>query len=135
MPPFRQSRAGKLKPGHGRILTFAIGGKAAFTPTPFGHKDPPVPAMTTSASKDVVHEGAISYGTFCAACHGLNVVAGPLPDLRYATKDVHDHFDDIVMAGARASLGMPSFKKMLTPDQAHAIQAYILTRSAESAKR
>ena len=63
----------------------------------------------------------------------MNAVAGPLPDLRYATKAVHDAFEAIVIEGERQPLGMPSFEGILTPDQARAIQAYILSRARESA--
>jgi mono/diheme cytochrome c family protein len=67
-------------------------------------------------------------------CHGFNVVAGPIPDLRYASKEVHDQFEQIVLGGQREMLGMPSFKKILNSEQVRAIQAYVLSRAAESAK-
>jgi mono/diheme cytochrome c family protein len=47
---------------------------------------------------------------------------------------VHDQFEAIVLGGARASLGMPSFKDLLTSDQVKAIQAYVLSRAAEDSK-
>jgi quinohemoprotein ethanol dehydrogenase len=62
-------------------------------------------------------------------------VAGPLPDLRYATKAVHEQFESIVRGGARASLGMPSFKDLLSAEQVRAIEAYVLSRASEDAKR
>jgi len=63
----------------------------------------------------------------------VNAVAGALPDLRYATLDVHRQFLSIVLGGARQELGMPSFGDSLTAQQAEAIQAYVLSRAAESA--
>jgi mono/diheme cytochrome c family protein len=66
-------------------------------------------------------------------CHGLNVVAGSLPDLRYSTRQVHEQFEAIVLGGARATLGMPPFKDLLKPDHVKAIQAYVLSRAKESA--
>ena len=60
-----------------------------------------------------------------------SVVAGPLPDLRYATRQVHEQFEAIVLGGARASLGMPPFKDLLKPDQVKAIQAFVLSRAKE----
>src|SRR5262245_18393743 len=68
-------------------------------------------------------------------CHGINVVAGPLPDLRYATKATHEGFENIVLEGEKEPLGMPSFKELLKPEQVRSIQAYILKRAAESSKR
>jgi mono/diheme cytochrome c family protein len=55
-----------------------------------------------------------------------------MPDLRYASKAVHEQFEAIVLGGTRASLGMPSFKKILTADQVRSIEAYILSRARES---
>lgn len=125
---------GSVKPGYGRMLSFSLGGTATLTPPPFGHPEPPVPALSVNASPNTVHEGGLLYGAFCSGCHGGNAVAGPLPDLRYATKAVHEQFENIVLGGARASLGMPSFKDELNADQARAIQAFILSRAHESAK-
>ena len=87
-----------------------------------------------NASPQIIHEGRLLYGANCAHCHGMNAVAGPLPDLRYATKPVHEQFQDIVLGGARESFGMPSFKDILNADQVRAIQAYILSLAGESAR-
>jgi mono/diheme cytochrome c family protein len=57
-----------------------------------------------------------------------------MPDLRYATRTVHDQFEAIVLGGTRSSLGMPSFKDLLNADQVRAIQSYILQRAGEGAK-
>jgi mono/diheme cytochrome c family protein len=120
--------------GFGRILTFTLGGTAALNAPAFGHTEPPVPAITLKASPKVIHEGGLLFNAKCGNCHGQNAVAGPLPDLRYASKAVHDQFEAIVLGGARASLGMPSFEKILTPVQVQAIQAYIVSRARDSAK-
>ena len=82
----------------------------------------------------MVHEGGLLYNANCARCHGLNAVAGPLPDLRYASKETFEGIEDIVLGGSRASAGMPSFAKILNAEQVHAIQAYIVSRARESAK-
>jgi len=68
-------------------------------------------------------------------CHGLNVVAGPIPDLRYASAQTHTQFEQIVRGGARASLGMPGFGDLLSVDQAKAIQQYVLSRAHEAATK
>jgi quinohemoprotein ethanol dehydrogenase len=131
---FNAPGSGPVKPGYGRILTFTMGGTATLQPPAYGHKDPPTPTLTTSAPAPVVHEGGLLFNTHCAGCHGINAVAGPLPDLRYASKTTLEQIDDIVLGGKRASLGMPSFQKILNPMQVHAIQAYIASRARESAK-
>jgi quinohemoprotein ethanol dehydrogenase len=128
---FNAPNQGKTKPGYGRMLTFALGGKATLTPRAFARTGRPSPAITMNASPEMIHDGQLLYAANCTSCHGLNVVAGPLPDLRYSTRQVHEQFEAIVLGGARATLGMPPFKDLLTPDQVKAIQAYVLSRSKE----
>jgi quinohemoprotein ethanol dehydrogenase len=125
---------GPVKPGFGRILTFALGGTATLKAPALGHKDPPAPAITTKASPQVMHEGSLLYDEHCAGCHGMKAVAGPLPDLRYSTKETLEGLEDIVLGGHRASDGMPTFRKILNAGQVRAIQAYISSRAQESAK-
>ncbi len=125
---------GKVKPGYGRLLTFVVGGNASFKPPVFGHTNPPpVPAITVSTAPDVIHRGERLFADNCAGCHGIKAVAGPMPDLRYASSQTLEHLQDIVLGGQRAMLGMPSFQKILTADQVKAIQAYIVFRARESA--
>jgi len=127
--------AGPVKPGFGRIVTFTIDGTAILKPPAFGHREPPpMPATTTKFSPQVVREGAGLFNAECSGCHGTNAVAGSLPDLRYARKETLDGIEDIVLGGSRASAGMPSFRKLLKPEQVRAIQAYIVTRARESAQ-
>jgi quinohemoprotein ethanol dehydrogenase len=74
------------------------------------------------------------FNSHCFFCPGLNAVAGPLPDLRYSSKEILDSLASIVLGGARAPDGMPSYKKILTAKEVKAIRAYIISRSQETAK-
>jgi quinohemoprotein ethanol dehydrogenase len=125
---------GAARPGYGRILTFALNGTATLKVLPFGHKESPVPAITTKQNPRMVHEGSLLFNSHCFICHGLNAVAGPLPDLRYSSKEVLDSLESIVLRGTRASDGMPSFRKILTAKEVKAIRSYIIARAQESAK-
>jgi quinohemoprotein ethanol dehydrogenase len=126
--------AGPVKPGYGRVLTFTMNGTATLKPLPFGHSaPPPMPAVTITATPQVVHQGELLFNDNCGGCHGVNAVAGPLPDLRYASKETLEGIEDIVLGGSHAAAGMPSFAKILHPDQVKAIQAYIVARARESA--
>jgi quinohemoprotein ethanol dehydrogenase len=130
---FNAPGGGPTKHGYGRILTFALNGTTVLKPPPYGHKDPPpAPAITSTASPKVVHEGNLLFNGNCGPCHGINAVAGPNPDLRYSSKEIQDDFENIVLGGSRASAGMPSFKNILNAEQVRAIQAYILARARES---
>jgi PQQ-dependent dehydrogenase (methanol/ethanol family) len=121
-----------VKPGFGRILTFALGGSAKLDAPRYGHTSPPVPAIRLDTTPAAIREGQMLYATFCFRCHGVNVIAGPLPDLRYSTAEVHGQFEAIVRGGARKDLGMPSFADKLTSQQLRAIQAYVLSRAEAS---
>lgn len=124
---------GAVKPGFGRIVTFAIGGNAKLEIPPFGHSGPPKPGIHMNPSRETLHEGKLLYGTYCFSCHGIDVVAGSLPDLRYASAEVHKRFSEIVLDGARQARGMPSFKDVLDESKVRAIEAYVLFRAEESA--
>ncbi|HYS46987.1 MAG TPA: PQQ-binding-like beta-propeller repeat protein, partial [Rhizomicrobium sp.] len=125
---------GPVKPGYGRILTFTLGANAAFQAPSFGHKNPPpMPSITVNAPIEVVQQGKILFADNCAGCHGSDAVAGPLPDLRYASKQTLEGIEGIVLGGKRATAGMPSFQKILNAGQVHAIQAYIVSRARDGA--
>jgi quinohemoprotein ethanol dehydrogenase len=117
----------------GRLLTFALGGRASIpkfeaparTPTP----------LAVTASDESVARGNTQYHRWCARCHGVGVVGGGvLADLRYATPETHSVFSEIVLGGALLSRGMPSFAKWIAPDELEAIRSYILSRANELAR-
>jgi quinohemoprotein ethanol dehydrogenase len=125
---------GPVKPGYGRMLTFKLGGDAKLDVPAYGHKGPPpVPTIKVDTSPQVIHQGKLLFGANCDGCHGDNAIAGPLPDLRYASNATLERLEDIVLGGKRASLGMPSFRKILNADQVRAIRSYIVARAKESA--
>jgi quinohemoprotein ethanol dehydrogenase len=126
---------GPTKAGFGRILTFAIGATSQLKVPPFGQREPRAPTTRMNASQGSVREGKFLYASFCYRCHGVDAVAGSgVPDLRYATAQVHQQFAAIVLDGTRESRGMPPFNDLLTRDQVRAIQAYVLSRAAASAE-
>jgi quinohemoprotein ethanol dehydrogenase len=92
---------GAVKPGFGRILTFALNGSATLKAPPFGHNDPPVPATTAKQNSRLVHKGGQLFNISCQFCHGQNTVAGPLPDLRYSSKATVDSLEAIVQSVPR----------------------------------
>lgn len=124
---------GPVKPGFGRIVTFALDRTTQLRMKPFGYPAPPTPPLPLTGSPETIKQGAALYAQHCIICHGFNVVGGPLPDLRYSSAQVHAQFDQIVRTGARAALGMPAFGDVLTTEQAAAIQQYVLSRAHESA--
>ena len=124
---------GAVKPGWGRLLVFALDAKTVLNAPPFGHKNPPEPSISAKQDPQAVHAGALLFNAHCFICHGLNAVGGPLPDLRYSSKEVLDSLPSIVLGGAKEVGGMPSFKKILSEREVAAIRAYIIARAQESA--
>ena len=121
---------GPVKPGYGRILTFKLNSHAAFNPPVYKHEKPATD-LTTDASPDVIKMGGALFNGNCNTCHGANAMGGPLPDLRYLSKAKLDHLEDILLGGALAKAGMPSFVKLLKPEDVRAIRAYLISRSRE----
>ena len=91
---------GPVKPGYGRILTFALGRSAKLSVPEFGHKNPPGPAITARQSPRLVRKGGMLFNSFCMECHGINAVASSLPDLRYADRATLMGIQDIVLGQA-----------------------------------
>jgi mono/diheme cytochrome c family protein len=127
--------SGAVKPAWGRILTFKLDAKAELKTPPYGHKEPPVPAVTAKQKARLVRQGGLLFNGQCFLCHGLNAVAGPLPDLRYSNKATLDALQEIVLRGTRAAAGMPSFAKIFSASDVAAIRAYIIARAQETAAK
>jgi quinohemoprotein ethanol dehydrogenase len=127
--------SGRGNVGSGRLLTFVLGGTA--TLPHYQHESLPVPMPTFkfAASKVQVEQGRVLFATFCARCHGSDVVSGgETPDLRYADTTTHQVFEQIVRGGIRREQGMPSFASDLTSAQVRFIESYVLDRARASAK-
>jgi quinohemoprotein ethanol dehydrogenase len=128
------SRIGPVKPGFGRIMTFTVGATTPFTAPSFqrGGSSTPLPRLDVSPA--VLAQGRQLYDAHCFGCHGVGAAAGPLPDLRYASELVHREFENIVLRGTRAPLGMPSFGDLLSSAEAQAIRAYVIQRAHDTAR-
>jgi quinohemoprotein ethanol dehydrogenase len=126
---------GKGKVGPGKLLSFSLGGSA--TLPHYERVVPPVPMPTfhVAASRPEIEKGRVLYATFCARCHGAEVVSGgSVLDLRFAAVPTHEMFEEIVRGGERRELGMPSFSEDITSPQVRLIHAYVLDRARESAR-
>lgn len=117
-------------PPNGMLLAFKIGGKGKID------KLPPValPALATSKDRFTdaqVAEGMGQYMAFCAICHN-----GPVnPNLmRSQYAGTADAWKAVVMDGVLSDNGMISFAKWLTPIQAEAIRAYVVTDARRQAQ-
>ncbi|MDB5424968.1 MAG: alcohol dehydrogenase [Phenylobacterium sp.] len=118
-----------------RVLTFAVGGKAALPPAP------KAPVMTAPADPDYAADqgrwtkGLIGYSINCANCHGFDAIAaGAAPDLRGSPiPHAKDAFQSIVRGGVLIARGMPGFPDV-PPDQVEDIRFYLRARAQELPK-
>ena len=113
----------------GRLLVFTLGGKARLAPLPTTSLTKPTPIAVPATSPDTLMLGAVTYARRCSMCHGAEAASGGLaPDLRHSQPATFDRYDQIVLAGALANRGMPSFKQSLMENELAAIKSYVLTQ-------
>jgi len=125
---------GKGKIGPGRLVVFSIGGSATLKAVEQTTQPVPTPTFKLAVSKREIDDGSNLFATFCARCHGGDVVSsGLVPDLRYSNASMHQMFQQVVLGGALRQFGMPSFSDDLTPAQVRSIEGYVLNRAQESA--
>lgn len=85
------------------------------------------------ADADTVEQGRRLYMDHCTFCHGDRAVSGSeIADLRYLHPAKHEIFNKIVLDGLFIGLGMPTFKEVLSVDDAEAIHAYLIKRGHET---
>ena len=113
-----------------RVVAFKLGGQATLPPPPQLQRLLNPPPSTADAA--TLGQGASLFGQNCAVCHGMNAVAGILPDLRYTPYLASDGWYDIVLSGALRSQGMLPFPELKRSD-ADAIRAYLIQRAHQSA--
>ena len=127
------SAAGKWD-NKGRLLTFALDAAEAIPmPKPRVREvASPLPELEVSDAE--LRRGEVLFNTYCLQCHGiLAMTSGVVPDLRFASLEVHDQFAQIVLGGTRQHKGMVSFADALSLEEARFVHAYVVQRARESA--
>ena len=115
--------------GPARLIVLALDAKGVtLPPAPASAAIPPPPMQ--EQPREQVLRGALLYSQSCATCHGVNAIGGA-KDLRHLTAETHAQFLDLVLGGTRKKQGMPSFKDVLTEEQARSIHAYLIDRAQE----
>lgn len=117
-------------PDNGRILVYRLGGRASL-PKPNLTRLPFPKPPAASAPADVVSLGHSKYNKYCLDCHGYNAISGGvIPDLRRSPLIAGaGAFRDVVIGGVRKHAGMVSFASVLSPSDAEAIRAYVVTEA------
>jgi len=119
----------KLK-NRSRILAFKLGGDESLPVPPVAPLAQIAEPPPFESSAEQLALGRHLYFERCWQCHGDGAVSGGVtPDLRRATAQTHQAWDAIVIDGAYAALGMPSFASVLDRSESKAIQHYVLERT------
>ena len=114
---------------NGRLLVFALGGKAPYQV----ERADPGPAVVVKAawSPATIAKGGQIFETTCSVCHGGTArSSGVLPDLRRSPVLANQQlWQDVVHDGALKQNGMVGFSKWLSRDDVEAVRAYVAGRS------
>lgn len=117
----------------GRVIAFKLGARGAVP----DHQLIPVnrvPQTAKFGDEAMLQRGLVAYSRNCMVCHGpMAISSGVLPDLRWSpiSSDA-EAWKDVVMDGSRASNGMVSFSKVLTPEDSEAIRAYVVAQAHDA---
>jgi quinohemoprotein ethanol dehydrogenase len=118
---------GYWAPTYSRLLVYKLGGKAVL-PQMVPYTPPPLSPPEEFGTPEQLAKGEALYDANCNSCHANGGrVSSLFPDLRYAGP-IHgaEAFKAIVIDGALEQNGMVSFRKVLKPDDAEAIRAYVV---------
>ncbi len=126
-------RGGYWAPNYARLLVFKQGGTATL-PEPVSFTPPELNPPANFGDTALIAQGEAHYNAHCASCHGNSGrVSSVFPDLRYAAAlNSAELFKAIVIDGVLQNNGMVSFKEALTPEDADAIRAYVVSLSNEA---
>jgi quinohemoprotein ethanol dehydrogenase len=122
----------RVRFGPGRLMVFKLGATGVSLP-PMPPPSPIPPPPPLRATEDTVRKGAKLFGETCSRCHGENARGG-VKDLRFMSAEARAQFKDIVIGGIRKDKGMVGFADILTPEDADAINAYLIARANEDWK-
>ena len=91
----------------GTIYTFKLGGTAE-APAKLPTEENPITSRTTDAEPISIGRGYDVYLNNCFGCHGdIAKGGGAIPDLTRSDDAMFDAYEDILLNGALAQLGMP----------------------------
>jgi quinohemoprotein ethanol dehydrogenase len=115
----------------GHVLAFKLGGKATMPRIAERNLDiPEPPAIDATAAQ--VENGRNKYASTCMVCHGPLVISGGVvPDLRRLPAAKHAIFKQIVYDGIIHGAGMPRMGDLVSEQDVHDIQAYIVERATQ----
>lgn len=112
-----------------RLVVLKIGGTVKLPALPDTSLAWNPPAGFGTAGQ--IARGKALFGRYCVVCHGDSAIGnGFTPDLRVSgTLGFADAWKAVVIDGSLKDRGMVSFARVLTPQDAEAVRAYVTERS------
>ena len=120
-----------VPPAVGKVVTFKLGGEATIPPLDTSLLVNPEPKAEAFGDEEMLQAGLVHFSRNCAVCHGmLGISSGVLPDLRWSSYTASEEaWKGVVIDGNLNDIGMVSFADVLTPEDAEAIRAYVVTQA------
>ncbi|WP_084399311.1 PQQ-dependent dehydrogenase, methanol/ethanol family [Henriciella aquimarina] len=120
-----------VPPAVGKAITFKLGGEAEIPPLDTDLMVEPTPKAEPFGDEEMLQAGLVHYSRNCSVCHGgLGISSGVLPDLRWSSYTASaDAWKSVVIDGNLSDNGMVSFADVITPEDAEAIRAYVVTQA------
>ena len=113
----------------GHVLAFKLGGTVPMPKIAERNLDIPEPPAI-AATPAQLENGKSKFASTCMVCHGPLVISGGVvPDLRRLPAEKHALFKQIVYDGIIHGAGMPRMGDLVTEQDVHDIQAYIVERA------
>lgn len=121
--------------GPTRLLAFRLGGRATLQHSLIAPPAIPKPPKQFGTAAQVDLGRKLYNQSNCFLCHGLELEIAPggtVPDLKALPPGIHSQWNIIVLNGALAAFGMPSFRDSVSPSDARAIHAYVISKEIEA---
>ncbi|MEQ8557856.1 MAG: PQQ-dependent dehydrogenase, methanol/ethanol family [Henriciella sp.] len=120
-----------VPPAVGKVITFKLGGEGTIPPLDTDLLVTPEPKTEVFGDEEMLQAGLVHYSRNCSVCHGmLGISSGVLPDLRWSSYTASEEaWKGVVLDGNLADNGMVSFSDVVTPEDAEAIRAYVVTQA------
>ncbi len=109
----------------GTVYTFKLNGGGTFPEKLPGHEQP-LTTIRDDAGPVQIGAGFNVFSRFCISCHGLPGSGHTAtPDLARSSDAVFDNYEDILINGSLADLGMPGLKGLITEEEIKELRSYI----------
>ncbi len=109
----------------GTLYTFKLGGTAA-PPKKLPPLKQPYTTLTTDATPEQIGHGYDLFMQLCGGCHHLGKGGGAAPDLTRSNEGIFAIYEQILLDGVFAPMGMPYFGDILNKRGVEDLKSFVL---------